>query len=164
MANALRELGRGLNRAWENVAEGWRELVNRSSTALTRFFPHRADAGPAESGQAASAFPRWGLLAGEVVDTGEAVVVTIEVPGISREDCDVRVEEDGTLRIRGEKRYDREHVGESYYLMERAYGSFERVIPLPAAVDADSAKATYRDGVLKIELAKKERRRRINVK
>jgi HSP20 family protein len=160
MANALRELGRGLNRAWEQVAEGWNELVNRSSAALTRFFPRKGESVHEEGGSGPLArFPRWGLLAGEVVDTGDRIVVKVEIPGVAREDCDVRIEEDNTLRIRGEKRYDREHVGESYYLMERAYGSFERVIPLPENVDADSARATYRDGVLKVELDKRERRR-----
>jgi HSP20 family protein len=47
--------------------------------------------------------------------------------------------------------------------MERAYGSFERVIPLPVGVESDSASATYRDGVLRVEPAKKAPRGRIKV-
>jgi HSP20 family protein len=49
--------------------------------------------------------------------------------------------------------------------MERAYGSFQRVVPLPSGTDPDSAQATYRDGVLRIELPRNARaRRRISVK
>ena len=151
MGIALKELGKGVNRAWENVAEGWRELVGRSSSALTRFIPRRID--PAKGGSIAT-FPQWGMLAGEVLETGESIVVKVELPGISRTDCDVRVE-DGALIIRGEKFADREHIGKCFYLMERAYGSFERTVALPASADPDSAKAWYRDGVLTVELAKK---------
>jgi len=93
------------------------------------------------------------MLAGEVIDKDKAVVVQLELPGITRDDCDIRIEK-RTLRIRGEKRMDREHIGDSYYVTERAYGSFERVIPLPSNVDPDSAKASLRNGVLKIELRK----------
>ena len=111
------------------------------------------------------AFPQWSVLAGEVIDKEGSVVVQVELPGISREDCDISIH-GRTLRIRGEKRMDREHIGDSYYVMERAYGSFERVIPLPDDVDPDSAHATLRSGVLKLELKKKAspKRRLITVK
>ena len=153
MANALREIGRTLAHAWENVADGWRELVNRCSSALTRFIPGRDDASEARVGRVL-AFPQWGLLAGEVIETDKSIIVKLELPGIAREDCDIQVDND-TLRIRGEKRMDRDHLGENYYVMERAYGSFELVIPLPSTVEADSAEASLRDGVLRVELPKK---------
>ena len=51
---------------------------------------------------------------------------------------------------------DREYGGDSFYVMQRAYGSFERHIPLPVDVDADSSRATLRDGVLKVELKKQQ--------
>jgi HSP20 family protein len=163
MANALRELGRGLNQAWGTVAEGWRELARRSSSALTRFFPPRKGASQPGIAPGAGGFPEWGMLAGEVIETDRSVVVNVELPGIAREDCEVRIEEDALI-IRGEKRMDREHIGDSYYVMERAYGSFQRVVPLPPGTDPDSAQATYRDGVLRIELPRNVRaRRRISV-
>ena len=98
-------------------------------------------------------FPRWGLLAGDVKETGKSIVVQVEIPGVEREDCDVWVD-GNTLFIRGEKRLDREHVGDTYYAMERAYGSFQRAIPLPRNIDSDAAKASYRNGVLTVEIPK----------
>jgi HSP20 family protein len=162
VASALKELGRGLNQAWGAVSEGWRELARRSSSALTRFVQKR-DAADGRPVSTATGFPQWGLLAGEVVETDRAVIVQIELPGIAREDCEIRIEEDALI-IRGEKRADREYLGERYYVMERAYGSFERVLPLPDGVDRESAQATYRDGVLRVELPRNARpRRRIAV-
>lgn len=162
MATAIRELQSALRSAWHNVAEGWRELVDRAGGALTRFIPTKRTAeGTATQSRE---FPRWGMLAGEVIDKSRSVVVQLEVPGIDRADCDIALQ-DGALHIRGEKRIDREHLGGSYYVMERAYGSFHRVIPLPDDVDASAAKASMRNGVLSIELPKKpdSARRRITV-
>lgn len=162
MATALRELRSTLRSAWHNVADGWRELVDRASSALTQFVPTKNTAHGAES--RAVSFPRWGVLAGEVIEKPKSLVVQLELPGIDREDCEI-VLENGALHVRGEKRMDREHIGNSYYVMERAYGSFHRVIPLPEEVDADSARASMKNGVLKIELEKKpvSSRRRVTV-
>jgi HSP20 family protein len=152
MAKALAEMGRSLNRTWQNVAEGWRELVGRCNSALTRFSRQSSDDKQTSTGS--PAFPRWSVLAGEVIDRDKSIVVQVEVPGITREDCDITIH-NHALRIRGEKRMDREHIGDTYYIMERAYGSFERLIPLPVDVDPDSAQATLRNGVLKVELKKR---------
>jgi HSP20 family protein len=157
----LKDLGSAFQRGWQDLAEGWRDIVQRGSSALTRFFP-RKDAQPTQ----ALSFPRWGMLAGEVVDRGSSVVVQVELPGVERDDCQVTVQ-DGYLRIRGERRSEREHLGASYYLMERAYGSFERAVRLPPEVDEGSADARLRDGVLRVEFKKKKgaasQRRRIDV-
>ena len=58
--------------------------------------------------------------------------------------------------VSGEKRYERESHGSTYHVMERAYGSFQRTIPLPRNVDADNAEASYRNGVLSIRLPKSD--------
>lgn len=145
-----RNIGRGLSRAWENVTEGWHDLAARSGDALTRF--RRTDAG-AEGGAGAQEFPSWSLLAGEVIDEGKALVARIEVPGIEREDLAIEVR-DGTLYVSGERRIEREHVGGSYYVQERAYGTFQRAIPLPGFVDSDKAQASLRNGVLTVTLPK----------
>jgi HSP20 family protein len=54
---------------------------------------------------------------------------------------------DNTLTIRGEKREEREEKGKSYYHMERSYGSFNRVIPLPAGVDQKKVQAQFINGL-----------------
>ena len=97
--------------------------------------------------------PRWGLLAAEVRDEPHQVVVRIEAPGMSEEDFDIEVYQDA-LVVRGEKRLQREQTQGEYFVMECAYGSFERTIVLPAAVDDAHAKATYKRGVLRVELPK----------
>ena len=158
----LKDLGNAFRHGWQDVSEGWRDLTQRTSSALTRFLPRRS-----EPDEQTPSFPRWGLLAGEVVDRGDSVVVQLELPGIERDDCELSVM-DGYLRISGEKHSTREHASGSYYLMERAYGGFQRTVRLPADVEPDSAKATLRNGVLKVELKKKKgavaRRRVIEVR
>jgi len=61
-----------------------------------------------------------------------------------------------TLTLKGEKKQESEIKKENYHRFERSYGFFQRVIPLPSAVDADKVKASYQDGVLEVELPKKE--------
>ena len=155
------ELSKSLGEAWQNISEGWRELLNRSNSALTRFFPRK---NANEKFDDRAAFPIWAMLAGEVIDKDKSIIVHLELPGINREDCDIRID-DRTLRICGEKQLETEHVGERYYMMERAYGKFERIIPLPTDVDPESARASLHNGVLKIELAKRHDsvRHRINI-
>ena len=151
------ELSKGLNKTWESLSEGWRELVSRSNSALTHFASPRTESDLPGGTPTASShrYPSWSLLAGEVLETDNDVIVRLEVPGMSKEDCDITVA-GNNLVISGEKRVQRETVGESYHVMERAYGSFQRVIPLPRNVDPESAKAAYRDGVLSVTLKKTE--------
>lgn len=72
---------------------------------------------------------------------------------MEKKDCRITVE-DGVLYLSGEKRYERDTHDSTYHVMERAYGAFQRTIPLPRNVDADNAEASYRDGVLSIRLRK----------
>jgi HSP20 family protein len=89
-----------------------------------------------------------------------------EIPGVEAKDIDVSVE-DGTLTIRGEKKYEREENEKGRYRMERSYGSFERSIPLPTEVDESKAKAEFKNGVLRLTLPKRagaeSRRKKIPV-
>lgn len=70
-----------------------------------------------------------------------------------------------TLVVRGDKRFEREYGSGSYQVMECAYRSFERAIPLRTEVDVGKAKATYKNGVLRVELPKTvaSRRRTVEV-
>lgn len=157
-----KEIGRDLARTWEHLSEGWRELLSRSSNALTRYTRPKASREP-ESDEAGA--PSWGILAGDVSDDGKNIVVRVELPGVERDDCEVVVD-GSTLYIRGEKRHETEHVGGSYYVRQCAYGSFQRVVALPHPVDAERADATYRNGVLtvKIPKARSQEARRLAVR
>jgi HSP20 family protein len=101
----------------------------------------------------------WGLLAAEVFDDDDRVVVRLEVPGLDTDDFDLQVIDD-YLVVRGEKRVVRERTQGRYHVSECAYGRFERAIPLPEEVDSGAASAGYKDGVLRVELPKSTPRRR----
>ena len=155
MLNSLKQagknIGRELSRTWENLSEGWRELLSRSNNALTHFSRSK-DVEQAESRELAT-FPRWSLLAGEVEETEKEIVVSVEVPGMEKEDCHITIE-GNTLYLSGEKRFERETQDSTYHVMERAYGAFQRSIPLPRNVDIDKADASYKNGVLTVRLPK----------
>jgi HSP20 family protein len=161
----LDQLRGQLGRAWETVTEGWQHLRERASDALTRFSPARRH-GELETAEemVVRQSARWALLAAEVRETMEDVVVRIEIPGLDTDALDVFVA-DGTLVVRGEKLVEREGREGRYHLMECAYGSFERRVPLPTAVDQGRASARYRAGVLQVSLPKhgRYRARRIEV-
>jgi len=93
------------------------------------------------------------LPAMDVYDRKDHIVVKAEVPGIDKKNIKVRVE-GNILSIRGETKKEREAKKKDYYCCERAYGSFYRTIPLPVAVEKEKVKASYKDGILTIELPK----------
>jgi len=169
MTKLAEQLKQGADQAWEALAEGWRELSARASGALTRFRPAPAS-GPsphkaAASDQGSLPFGGWAFMASDVFDDDDKVVVRLEAPGLRREDFNIELQGD-TLTVWGEKRSDREVSRGRYSVVQCAYGSFRRDVTLPVPVKADKTKATYRDGVLRIELAKSDeaRARRITVK
>jgi HSP20 family protein len=152
LKQAGKNIGRELSRTWENLSEGWHELLSRSSNALTHFSPgNKKETQP--QGDMLATFPSWSLLAGEVEETGKEIVVRVEMPGMEKEDCRITI--DGNLLcLSGEKRFERETGDSTYHVMERAYGSFQRTIPLPRNVDIDKAEASYKNGVLSVRLPK----------
>ena len=143
------ELERGIARAWEGLTEGWREMLSGSSGALTRF---RRRASKENTGEQ---FPSWSLLQAECWETAQSVIVRVEVPGMNKEDLDVSIQ-DSTLCIRGEKHSEGEHKGRRYLLMERAYGRFERTVPLPNHIDRKHAEVSYHSGVVTVIVPKTE--------
>jgi HSP20 family protein len=149
LKEAGKEIGREINRAWENLSEGWRELLSRSSESLTHFA--RSEDDVPEDGSPLVTFPRWSLLAGEVEESPTDIVVRIEIPGMEKEDCSITIE-GNMLHLSGEKYHERETNESTYHVMERAYGAFERTIPLPRNVNVDKAVAHYRNGVLTVRL------------
>src|ERR1700730_15563911 len=88
-------------------------------------------------------------------ETDHELVVKADVPDVDMKDIDVRME-NGTLTIRGERKFASEKKGGSWHRVERSYGTFERAFTLPETVDFDTVKADYKNGVLTITLPKKE--------
>jgi HSP20 family protein len=90
----------------------------------------------------------------DVIETDSHYVVSAELPGVRKEDIGLEVH-DGVLNLRGEKRAGPGDQQQSRWL-ERWYGSFSRSLRLPADADPGAVQASFHDGVLRIEIAKRE--------
>jgi HSP20 family protein len=103
----------------------------------------------------------------DVAENDKAYKITAELPGLEAKDVEVTVSGD-TLTIKGEKRHEKEEKGESYYLCERSFGSFQRSFALPPGVDRDQINSELAKGVLTVTLTKtpeaQKRQRKIEVK
>jgi HSP20 family protein len=82
-------------------------------------------------------------------------VFRAEIPGVSKDDIDVKVE-NGTLLLRGEKKQVSEKENDTVHRVERFYGSFTRSFTLPSNLDAGKIEARYKDGVLELVIPKVE--------
>lgn len=91
----------------------------------------------------------------EMRESKDTIVVIADLPGVAREDIDVSVHGD-QLIVKGEKKQEKEEKEKGYVRTERFYGSFMRSITLPCEVDASRVDASYKDGVLKLVLPKRE--------
>ena len=90
----------------------------------------------------------------DIVENDDAYVITAELPGLKPEDVHLTVT-DGILNIKGEKKQEVEEKKENFYRMERSYGTFARVIPLPAdTIVEDKIAATFKDGILTVTIPK----------
>ncbi|WP_297888354.1 Hsp20/alpha crystallin family protein [Sulfurihydrogenibium sp.] len=89
----------------------------------------------------------------DVYEKDNNIIIEAEIPGAKKEDIEVKVK-DNSVVIRGEVKREEEKKEENYYRSERFYGKFERVIPLPADVKIEEAKAEYQDGILKLVIPK----------
>ncbi len=101
----------------------------------------------------------------DVAETESDIIVKAEIPGIDPNDIDISITGD-ILTLKGEKKEEKENTGKCYHRVESSYGSFKRVINLPASVDVDKVKAEGKNGLLEITLPKKEesKTKKINVK
>lgn len=151
----LESVSEELSHAWYALVSGWRKLYQRAAGALTRFSrrPRKGELQPAGEQEIALRSSEWGLLAAEVFDSDDKIVVRLEAPGMDREDFDLQVVDD-YLIVHGLKEIERERSDGRYHICECAYGSFERAVPLPEPVAVERAKAKYKRGVLRVELPK----------
>ena len=90
----------------------------------------------------------------DIYEDEHSVQLKLEVPGIDEKDLDVKVE-NNTLTITGERKFEKEEKEENFRRVERRYGSFTRSFTLPNTVSTEDIHASYENGVLKIQLAKR---------
>lgn len=164
MTKLAEQLKQGADQAWESLSEGWRELSARASGALTRFRPAPTPSASTDKDESWRPFGGWAFIAADVFDDDDKVVVRMEAPGMRREDFNIELNGD-VLSVWGEKQFDKEAVHGRYSVFQCAYGSFRRNVALPVSIKPDKTQASYRDGVLRIELPKADsaRARRIAV-
>lgn len=102
-----------------------------------------------------SAFDGGFMPALDVFEDKDNVIVKADLPGLTKDDVEITLQDD-VLTLRGEKKQEKEVKEENYHRVERVYGSFNRSVSLPVAVDANKVEATFKDGVLRITLPKAE--------
>ena len=134
--------------------------------AITRFEPFRELAAvqarlnrifsePYEGGEDTLARADWAPPV-DVFETGQhELVLKAELPGVKKEDIDLKVE-NNILTIRGDRKREVETKEDGYHRIERSYGSFARSFTLPSTVNAEGVKADYKDGVLTVTLPARE--------
>lgn len=116
--------------------------------------------------------PLWSELAApvegkmprvDVVDRDEDILVRAEVPGVDKKDLAISLS-DGSVTISGKTHHEEQEEKGNYYRREVSCGAFSRTLPLPADVDPDKAKASFKDGLLELTVPKLAKAKRRSVK
>ena len=103
-------------------------------------------------GEEAMTVSEWTPLV-DIAEDDKEYLIKAELPEVKKEDVKVTVE-NGVLTITGERKFEKEEKGKKYHRVERAYGSFMRSFTLPEGAAGDKISAEFKDGVLKVHLAK----------
>jgi len=91
----------------------------------------------------------------DITEDKDKVTVTAELPGFKEDEVQIQLE-GNLLTIRGERKFEQEKEGKNYHRIERAYGQFIRSFTLPNNVDRENIRARFADGLLVIEMPKRE--------
>jgi HSP20 family protein len=133
---------------WWDPTREYGALQNRMNCVFGETF------GP-PMGQAEPPAPGSWIPAVDIYETEQEIVLKVEVPGVTKEQVNVEVDE-GTLHLRGERKIEKDVKEENFHRVERIYGNFHRSFVLPESVDAEKVRAELKDGVLEIRLGKME--------
>jgi HSP20 family protein len=101
--------------------------------------------------------PEWAPLV-DIAEDGKEYLIKVELPEVHKDDVKVTVE-GGTLTIAGERKAEQEEKGRKFHRIERYYGRFERSFSIPDDAEMNNVKAEFKDGVLRVSLAKSEKAR-----
>ena len=138
-----------------------RELEDFQNRILGAFNPASARR---SNGQESLTFAEWLPLV-DIAEDEKEYLITTELPEVKKDDVKVTVE-NGVLTITGERKFEKEEKNTKYHRIERSYGSFARSFALPDDGDATKVNAEFKDGMLKVHVAKSEaaRPKQIEVK
>ena len=101
--------------------------------------------------------PEWAPLV-DIAEDEKEYLIKVELPEVQKDDVKVTLE-GGTLTISGERKAEKEQKGRKFHRVERYYGRFERSFSIPDDAEAGDVKADFKDGVLRVRLAKSEKAR-----
>ncbi len=144
---------------WENRWNPFKEmedLHSRLSALINRSYGRAPMRGDAE-GEESITFSEWAPLV-DVTEDDQGYVIKAELPEVRKEDVKVTVE-NGVLMLAGERKLEKEEKSRRYHRIERSYGKFVRSFTLPDDAEPDRVNAEFRDGVLRISVAKAEKAR-----
>lgn len=91
----------------------------------------------------------------DIYETKDKITLKAELPGFEEKQINLRFE-DGVLTIEGERKFEKESGDENYHRVERSYGKFVRSFAIPAGIEGDRIAATFNNGVLTVDLPKRE--------
>ena len=91
----------------------------------------------------------------DIFEQNDQLVIRAEVPGVQKNDLDVRIE-NGVLTLHGERKRETEVTDDNAFRLERTHGEFTRSFTLPRTVDGASVTAAYKDGILEVRVPKAE--------
>jgi HSP20 family protein len=124
----------------------WREIddiLNRYTRAMGQ---------PQAGSQEVIATGDWVPLV-DIAETDKAFEIKVEIPDVNKEDVKVTVD-NRVLTIWGERKQEKEEEGKKFHRVERSYGVFTRSFTLPDNVDESKVTASFKDGMLNIQIQK----------
>lgn len=133
---------------WEEL----RRMEERMDRMFREIWPYYAER-RALPGVEGEEFAEIARPAVDIKDKEGKIVVAADMPGVEKGDISINIRGD-TLEISAEKKEEKEEKEEGYIRRERSYRKFYRSIPLPTEVDTDKVDATFKNGVLQIEMPK----------
>jgi HSP20 family protein len=133
----------------------YRELEALQSSLGSLF--KRAQAPKPEGQEEPMRVADWAPLV-DISEDPKEYLIKAELPEVKKEDVKITME-DGMLTITGDRKFEKEENGRKYHRVERAYGSFVRTFSLPDDASPGKVSAEFKDGVLKVHLAKDEKAR-----
>ena len=128
------------------------EPFSRDFAALANRFNRAFDRNPSDDNRESVSLWRPAV---DIFEEKDDVVIKAELPGMNKDDIDLRVE-NNVLTLTGQRKREKEVTEDGYFRSERAYGTFSRSFTLPTTVDVSKIAASYKDGVLSVNLPKAE--------
>ena len=91
----------------------------------------------------------------DIFETDNELVLKADLPDVKKEEVEIMLE-NGTLTLKGQRKFEKDEKNKGFHRIERSYGSFVRYFTVPETVDSENVRAEYQNGVLTVTLPKKE--------